>query len=154
MIKGMNWRKMQRILKRIGRVAILAFFLLLVVLPVYWMVITSVKDNAEIINAQTVTYVPHSFTLDNYKNLFVQLSYGKFLKNSLILSVSTGVVVTILSVLGGYGFARYQFKGKGMILVFFLVTQMIPAILVMIPLYTIYSKMGLWIPEWDSLSII
>lgn len=138
-----NWRKIQRVLKRIARVMILTFFLLLVILPVYWMTITSVKENAEIINAQTVTYVPHSFTLDNYRNLFVQLNYGQFLKNSLILSISTGVVVTILSVLGGYGFARYQFQGKGMILVFFLVTQMIPAILVMIPLYTIYSKMGL-----------
>ena len=68
MKNGRNWRKIQRVLKRITRVMILTFFLLLVILPVYWMVITSVKENAEIINAQTVTYVPHSFTLDNYRN--------------------------------------------------------------------------------------
>lgn len=136
-------KKGLKIVKQVGRFLILAFFLLLVVLPVYWMFITSIKENEEIINAQVVTYFPRSFTLDNYKNLFLQLKYGKFLQNSLILSVSTGVVVTILSVFGGYGFARYEFKGKGAVLAFFLVTQMIPAILVMIPLYTIYSKMGL-----------
>lgn len=138
-----TWKKGQRILKSTGRFLLLAFFFLLVVLPIYWMFITSIKENEEIINAQVVTYFPHSFTLKNYRNLFVQLNYGNFLKNSLILSLSTGVVVTMLSVLGGYGFARYQFKGKGAILVFFMITQMIPAILVMIPLYTIYSKAGL-----------
>lgn len=143
MDKKLSGRQVKRMLSHLGRFLLLAFFLLLVVLPVYWMFITSIKENQEIINAQVVTYIPHTFTLDNYRNLFVQLSYGNYLRNSVILSLSTGIVVTIFSILGGYGFARYKFKGKGAILVFFLVTQMIPGILVMIPLYTIYSKMGL-----------
>lgn len=143
MDKKRRGRQTKRLLSHLGRFLLLAFFLLLVVLPIYWMFITSIKENQEIINAQAVTYIPHTFTLDNYRNLFIQLSYGNYLRNSVILSLSTGIVVTIFSILGGYGFARYKFKGKGAILVFFLVTQMIPGILVMIPLYTIYSKMGL-----------
>ena len=143
MDKKRRGRQTKRLLSHLGRFLLLAFFLLLVVLPIYWMFITSIKENQEIINSQAVTYIPHTFTLDNYRNLFIQLSYGNYLRNSVILSLSTGIVVTIFSILGGYGFARYKFKGKGAILVFFLVTQMIPGILVMIPLYTIYSKMGL-----------
>ena len=45
--------------------------------------------------------------------------------------------------LGGYSLARYKFKGKQTVILFFLVTQMIPGILVIIPLYIIFSKMGL-----------
>jgi multiple sugar transport system permease protein len=61
----------------------------------------------------------------------------------LIVSVSTSIVITLLSILGGYGFARYKFRGKDAMLVFFLVTQMIPGILVIIPLYVILSQAGL-----------
>lgn len=127
----------------IGRFLLLAFFLLAVVLPIYWMVVTSLKTNPEIINAQRLTYWPETFTTENYASLFRQFSYGGLLKNSLIVSVSTGICVTLLSILGGYSLARYKFRGKDTMLLFFLVTQMIPGILVIIPLYVILSQMGL-----------
>ncbi|RKX82782.1 MAG: carbohydrate ABC transporter permease [Spirochaetes bacterium] len=126
-----------------GRTILLIFFFLLVVLPIYWMVITSIKTNKEIINTQEVTYFPKKITIDNYEQLFKLYNYRSMLINSLIVSTSTGFCVTILSIFGGYGLARYKFKGKDTMLLFFLVTQMIPAILVIIPLYIIFSKMGL-----------
>jgi len=126
-----------------GRTILLIFFFLLVVLPIYWMVITSIKTNKEIINTQEVTYFPKKITIDNYEQLFKLYNYRSMLINSLIVSTSTGLCVTILSIFGGYGLARYKFKGKDTMLLFFLVTQMIPAILVIIPLYIIFSKMGL-----------
>lgn len=134
---------MKRALGTTARVVLLAFFLLAVVLPIYWMAVTSFKTNPEIINAQELTYFPKIFTLDNYKALFEMFNYGQMLKNSVIVSVSTGLCITLLSVLGGYGLARYQFRGKGTVLLFFLVTQMIPGILVIIPLYIILTQLGL-----------
>ncbi len=125
------------------RFVILAFFFLLVVLPIYWMVITSFKTNPEIINAQHITYYPHTVTMENYESLFSMLDYGVYLKNSVIITLATAVVVVILSVFGGYGLARFTFKGKGSVLIFFLLTQMIPSILVIIPLYVAFAKMGL-----------
>lgn len=135
--------KSKRILLHIGRFLLLAFFLLMVVLPIYWMVITSFKTNPEIINAQELTYFPKIFTMENYRALFEMFNYGQMLKNSVIVSVSTGICITLLSILGGYGLARYKFKGKGVMLLFFLVTQMIPGILVIIPLYIILTQIGL-----------
>lgn len=135
--------KTEKMLLRIGRVFLLTFFFLLVAAPIYWMVVTSFKTHKEIINAQVVTYFPKIFTWENYESLFDMLNYGVFLKNSIIISVSTSLAVTFLSILGGYALARYRYRGKGSMLLFFLLTQMIPSILVMIPIYIFFSKTGL-----------
>lgn len=135
--------KTSRILLSLGRFLLLAFFLLLVVLPIYWMAATSFKTNPEIINAQELTYWPKTFTAENYVSLFKLFNYGELLKNSLIVSAATGISITLLSILGGYGLARYKFKAKSAVLLFFLITQMIPGILVIIPLYIIFTQMGL-----------
>ena len=65
------------------------------------------------------------------------MDYGIYLKNSLIVTLSSAVVVVILSIFGGYGLARFKFRGKGAVLLFFLITQMIPSILVIIPMYVV-----------------
>lgn len=125
------------------RFVVLLFYLLLVLLPIYWMVITSFKVNSEIINTQMITYWPQEFTTANYSGLFETMNYGVYLKNSLIVTVATALVVTLLSIYGGYGMARFSFKGKGPAVIFLLITQMIPSILVIIPLYIVFSKLGL-----------
>ena len=125
------------------RVLILIFFFLLVVLPIYWIVVTSFKSSGEILDLNNITYFPKAFTWKNYTDLFEQFNYGVLLKNSLLVSVASALVVTVFSMLGGYSLARYKFKGKQTVILFFLVTQMIPGILVIIPLYIIFSKMGL-----------
>lgn len=136
-------RKAKKILLALGRALLLALFLLAVVLPIYWMAATSFKTHPEIINAQELTYFPKTFTVGNYEELFGMYNYGQMLQNSLIVSVSTGICITLLSILGGYGLARYQFRGKTAMLLFFLVTQMIPGILVIIPLYLMFAQAGL-----------
>lgn len=138
----MNYAR-KRHVGNLGRALILAFFLLLVLMPIYWMAITSFKTNSEIINAQEVTYYPHEFTMDNYVQLFKLYDYKGMLFNSIVISVSTGLSITMLSIFGGYGLARYTFRGKDSMLLFFLITQMIPGILVIIPLYVIFSKLGM-----------
>lgn len=136
-------RKTKKRLLAAGRALLLAVFLLLVLLPIYWMAITSLKSNQEIVNAQELTYYPHTATFENYRQLFSMYNYGQMLKNSLIVSLSTAFCITLLSILGGYGLARYSFRGKDAMLLFFLVTQMIPGILVIIPLYMIFAEAGL-----------
>lgn len=134
--------KSSRYLNTFGRFLLLAFFLLFVLLPIYWMLITSFKTNAEIINAERVTYFPERWTLENYQALFEMFDYGRMLVNSIIVSGVSALVVTLMSILGGYSMARYRFRGKGSVLLFFLLTQMIPGILVIIPLYIAYTYLG------------
>ena len=118
------------------RVLVLVFFFLLVVLPIYWIVITSFKTSGEILDLNNITFFPKDFT-------FEQFHYGVLLKNSLLVSVASALVVTVFSMLGGYSLARYKFRGKQTVVLFFLITQMIPGILVIIPLYIIFSKLGM-----------
>ena len=138
----MNFR-LKRKLGEAGRMLVLLFFLLLVILPIYWMISSSLKPANEIINAQKITYYPHEITGENYDQLFHLYNYRQMLANSLTISIATGFCITVLSIFGGYGLARYTFRGKDSMLLFFLATQMIPGILVIIPLYIIFSKMGI-----------
>ena len=125
------------------RVLVLVFFFLLVVLQIYWIVINSFKTSGEILALNNITFLPKDFTLENYTGLFEQFHYGVLLKNSLLVSVASALVVTVFSMLGGYSLARYKFRGKQTVVLFFLITQMIPGILVIIPLYIIFSKLGM-----------
>ena len=133
-------RKKKKLITGIIRFIVLAFYLLLVVLPIYWIIITAFKTNAEIVNTQHITYWPEVFTLDNFRNLFTTMHYGMYLKNSVIVTISTAIVVTFLSIYGGYGMARFKFTGKGAATIFFLITQMVPSILVIIPMYVFFSR--------------
>lgn len=139
----MKYYKIKRIGGNLGRVLLLLFFLLLVIMPIYWMTITSFKSHREIVNAQEITYFPRERTTENYVQLFRLYDYRGMLTNSLFISITTGLCITFLSILGGYGLARYEFSTKALMLLFFLVTQMIPGILVIIPLYVIFSKLGM-----------
>lgn len=136
-------RKTKNAVGSIIRVVILVFFFLLVVLPIYWIVITSFKASGEILDINNLTYFPKEFTWQNYTDLFEQFHYGVLLKNSVLVSVTSALVVTVFSMLGGYSLARYKFSGKQAVILFFLITQMIPGILVIIPLDIIFSRMNL-----------
>ena len=127
----------------VGRVIVLVLYVLVVIAPIYWMFITSVKSYGEIVNVEKITYVPENFTWENYEQLFDSVDFGVYLSNSLQYALLTASIVVIITVLSGYGMSRYQFKFKGVLLGFWMVAQMIPGILCTIPMYVIYSKLGL-----------
>ena len=62
--------KLKNNISGFARFLLLGFFLLLVILPIYWMGITSLKRNSEIINTQEVTYFPKSITSENYEKIY------------------------------------------------------------------------------------
>lgn len=125
------------------RVVIMAFFLVLVVAPVYWITVTAFKKSNEILDLLNMSYFPREPIITNFFELFKQYDYGILLKNSLLVSIIAALVVTIFAMFGGYAMARFDFAGKNAVVLFFLITQMIPGILVLIPVYEAYSKMGL-----------
>jgi len=136
-------RKTKKILVTALRVAIMVFFFLLVVAPIYWITVTAFKESKEILDLNNMSYFPRNPTFDNFINLFKQYDYGTLLKNSVMVSVITALVVTLFSMFSGYALARFDFKGKSVVILFFLITQMIPGILVLIPVYVDYAKLGL-----------
>ena len=126
-----------------GRVCALVFYVLLVIAPIYWMFVTSAKTYGEITDVSQVTYWPKLFTWDNYSHLFDTVEFGKYMKNSLLYALVTALAVVVITMLSGYGMSRYQFRGKGFMMGMWMVAQMIPGVLCTIPMYVIYSRLGL-----------
>lgn len=124
---------------RVGRILVLTFFLALVVLPIYWMFVTSLKTPTDI-NTMDIQYWPKNPTLENYRAVLQESNFLYYVRNSLIVSCVTGLIVLFAAVLGGYGLSRYNYKGKKATMIILLLTQMVPMTLVLIPMYLIFSS--------------
>jgi multiple sugar transport system permease protein len=120
----------------------LALFLFFTLFPFYWIVNTSLKDSTEVI-ALPIKYWPKHPSLVNYGTLFKTLGFGKNFMNSVLVSVPTTFIVTFLSLLSGYAMSRFKFKGKGVFYIFMIITQMLPAVVLMIPLFQIMNSLHL-----------
>jgi multiple sugar transport system permease protein len=121
----------------------LALILLIALFPFWWMVNTSLKEPVDIFGG--VTLYPHHPTGVNYRALFDQYHFGDYLRNSLII-VSLAVLVSlVLGTLAAYALTRFQLRlGLNQsALVATLIVRMIPAILLVIPLYITLAKWGL-----------
>ena len=126
----------------IGRVLILAFFLFLVMMPIYWMLITSLKTTKDI-NTLDIQYIPKNPTWSNFISVLTTTQFLTYMKNSLVVSLATGAIVLLVAITGGYALSRYQYRGKNATMVGFLVTQMIPITLILIPMYIILNGIGM-----------
>ena len=118
------------------------FFLFFALAPLAWLALTSVKPIKEIIT-MPVIYVPSYLTLENYVKALKETSFPIYFKNSMIISLSTAIITTVLSILNGYSLTRFRFRGKNLTLIVFLVTQMVPIAVIIVPIFLIFSKLGL-----------
>jgi multiple sugar transport system permease protein len=131
-------------LKALGKgtkFTVLAVWLVFTVFPLYWMALTSIRPVREV--TQKIYFPKSNSTLDSYRTLFSQYAFGTYLRNSLLVALAAAAFVIFVGLLGAYALARYKFKGKSQIMLVFLVTQMIPALIALAPLYLLLSKVGL-----------
>jgi len=127
---------------RIFRFTMLGIYLLFAMFPFYWLFVTSIKTEKEVYSFP-VDYFPKRPTLINYVNVWMNSRFPRYFLNSGVVALVSSVTVTFIAIFGAYSLARYNFKFKSQFLVFFLITQMFPLILFIVPLYVIFSKLGL-----------
>jgi multiple sugar transport system permease protein len=112
-------------------------------LPIVWVTLNSFKSSGEA-NQSPPTWFPQTWSLDNYLKLsHFGSGIGIYLWNSLSLSVLVVVGTVIVTVLAGYGFARYTFRGKGLLFGSTLLVLMVPYATILIPLFMVMSWLGL-----------
>lgn len=119
-------------------------------MPIYWTLRTSLLPHNEFMSIP-LKYFPDSITFDNYRKLFglgeegtaVWEQFRKAMINSFISSAMTTIVVIIISVMAGYAFSRYKFKGKKFIFGIIVATLALPVYSVIIPLYRIVINLNL-----------
>lgn len=119
---------------------ILAFLFLI---PMYWMVLSSVRPLGEIFTSGTNMLPGQNATLDNYGKLFSTVPYLNWFANSIIQSIGFSVASVTICALGGFALAKYNFRGRNVIFILILLSQMIPFYLLVIPLFVMVVKMGL-----------
>jgi len=126
--------------------SIVLFFVLATVaigylVPIYWMVTSALKPSEEIFSK--VELFPRKLTLQSFPVLFRSLPYGKWYLNTGILTAGYVLVALLTSTLGGYAFAHFDFKGRDLLFIVILITQMIPFHLMLVPLFIMISKLRL-----------
>src|SRR5699024_9879713 len=114
---------------------------LLFLFPVFWMIITAFKTQSEIFQSPP-TFWPVDFQLSSFIDIFKD-NVGKFLLNSFIIAGLTTILVLILAVPSAYGLARFKVKGIKPMILLFLTTQMLPATVVLTPLFILFNKFSL-----------
>ena len=120
----------------------LALVALLFLFPFFWMVSNAVRSNAEVL-AIPVRILPNVFEWHNFAAAWMQLPFGRFFLNSMIVSVSVTVITVVVSCLSGYAFARLKFPGRDALLMGYLATLMVPGIMLIIPLFLIVNNLGM-----------
>ncbi len=109
-------------------------------LPLLWMLFSSLKTEAAIMGAPGV-FFPDDYTLENFHILLTQIPFFRFLVNSFIFAGGVTLSSLLLDSLAGYAFAKLKFKGSSVCFLIVLISMMIPFQITMIPLYLFMNKM-------------
>lgn len=110
--------------------------------PLAWMVLSSFKTPAETMAIPPV-WLPEQPTLDAYEKVAGVIALGRSLVNSGIIALVTTVSILVTSLMAGYGFAKYRFRGREALFAVVIATMFLPPIVTLIPLYRIVGYMGL-----------
>lgn len=122
---------------------LLLIAVLVILFPIFWMASSSLKPSSELF-ARTMTLLPVNWTLENYRNVWQGTDFPTYFWNSFkIASVSTGCSV-VISMYAAYAIARIRFHGRYAFSLLLLATQMFPHILLVIPLFLIIQRLGLF----------
>ncbi len=119
---------------------VLIGFSLFILLPLFWVLRTSLVSEVDAYQIPPNMAAP--LTLGNYRVLFREFQFGTFLKNSLVISLGTTVLALPIAALGGFAFARYRTGGR-LLQFAVLGTQMLPAIVLVLPIFVIFNAVGL-----------
>ena len=116
--------------------------LFLVVVPFVWMLLSSLKPEAEV-RAVPPTWWPETITLDNYSTLFTKLDFPTYFLNSAIVALAVTAGNMVFCSMLGYALAKLDFPGKKALFAIVLGTLMIPGVVTFVPLFVLTTNIGL-----------
>lgn len=112
------------------------------VFPLYWMLASSLKPAAEL-QQLPPTWWPTQPILDAYSAVFQVIPFARAIANSLIIAGGTTLGIVVTSLMAGYVFAKYRFRGREVLFFAVLATMFVPPIVLLVPLYRMMQGLGL-----------
>ncbi|HYO29899.1 MAG TPA: carbohydrate ABC transporter permease [Thermomicrobiales bacterium] len=132
--------------QRLGTKAVvyglIAVFLVWTLAPIYWMVATSFKSGSQLFTWPP-TYIPNPPDLSSYVEAFVHRPLLTYARNSAIVAAVSTPISVSLAALAAFGFSRFRFRGQGALLFLILALRMLPGLIIAMPLFFIFRRMGL-----------
>lgn len=125
----------------IGKWILILFFAFYTLFPLLWLFITSLKTNAEYFD--NPFSLPAVLQFSNYANAFSQANLGQMVFNSITVAVVATFANVMIAAMGAYAISRFKFKGREVIFALLSAGVMIPLNALMVPYFTIFSKVGL-----------
>jgi multiple sugar transport system permease protein len=119
----------------------------LILFPFYWLIVTSLRPTLEMFRTP-VQYVPQDLTLEHYSLLGRLFGFRGYFRNSLVVALITCGASLIVALPAAYALARFQFTGKAVIRLSFLVTYLFPPVLVLVPLFEVMRGLRLINTYW------
>jgi ABC-type glycerol-3-phosphate transport system permease component len=133
--------------KMIFNYIVMVALILLFLIPLYWLITGSLKSNFEF-NLVPPTLFPEKFVFGNYKTAWTQLGFNQAFKNSMIVTVSTTVLNMITGTLAGFILSKKKIPGGKIILALIVSVLIVPPAVLLLPLYFIIVKMGMYDSLW------
>lgn len=122
---------------------VLAVLSLVVIYPFLVMISGAFKTDTEM-NRNALRLIPKEPTLEHFKKLFDTIPFWRQFFNSFLVSASAAILVMIMDGFVAYGFSRFEFRGKGILMTLLLSTMLIPGQVLMVPQFQMYNKMNLF----------
>lgn len=128
-------------LARLGLYAAMALAIVYSFFPVYWMLISSLREPSVLYNR--ISLLPGPFSIQSYTQLLESTEFATWFLNSVLVACGTVAVTLVLSVIIAYALTRLRIPGKNVILASMLIAYMFPPLLLAIPLFSIFVKIGI-----------
>ena len=146
MIGKCNRHMLANVLNHFGLFPFVAF----ATFPFYWMLITSLKKNAELYSlASNPLWIQQGITFQHYRYLFEKTSFTLWLGNTLVVSILSTVISVSISVLAAYALARLRFRGAELVGTGIFVVYLLPPTLLFLPLSRVVSSLHLTDTIWS-----
>ena len=132
---------MKRNIRKIIYWSVMILFLIIQGYPVIWLIVAGFRPNIELLT-EPFSF-PKSFTLENFIRIFTESNIITYIKNSAIISVVSLVFIVLISSMASFAIAKMKFTGRKKIYRYFLIGLTIPYAVTLIPLFTMFAKIGL-----------
>ena len=127
-------------------IIVLVIYFAFSLFPIYWMVITSIKTDAEVYTAKP-TYFPKEPTFDNYVSIFTTRPYFRYTFNTVIISIGATLSCIAFGTIAAYGFSRYKFRFNKLLRYTFLGMRVFPPISLIVPFFMMIG----WLRLYESI---
>ena len=131
-----------RIVGGFGLYGAIVAYMIFALFPIYWTLKVSVTPE-RLLYSEGITFWPSQTTFQNFVTVLKATDFPRYFLNSVIVSVSTAVLVTVIATLAGYAMSRFAFRGKAALAIVLLLTQTFPLVMVIPPMYRIMGQLGL-----------